>query len=665
MRSPFLTTIERQSYEQVPSEIPSYDLLTYFQFSDRDRALISMQRRPTNQLGFALQLSLIRYMGFLPVNWMAQLPDHAVRFVSGQLSLKVSDLQGYGQRAATLTSHLKSIMRYIGWRRFEHLDVLMMERWILERSMEHDRERILLEMACQKLKQEHILRPAIMQLEKMVVGALLATDKEMYRRLAPLLSPEIKERLDGLLVVDTVTRTSPHRWLARPASSNSPTAIREAIQKLLFLKELSVTDWDTDMLNTNRSKRLARIARKKTSQAIRRYVPERRYPLLIAFLRESYLDITDAVLTMFSDYWETMVGKCKREMKVYQQQVVQTKDRTLEMLVKIATLITDEEHIEDGQLRASIYDHLSKDSLLEVVDTCQVLLRPTRNSYLYFMENRYTVIRRFSPQLLTQLSFQFAYQKDDFAEAMQLVTEMQVGIRRKLPGDVPMDFLTPIWKDFVHGAESRLRSPAYQIGVLSTLRDRLRSGDVFVEESRKFADLDSYLIPSNEWGRLRSGICRQLDMPKKVTERIDERVQELVLYLPILEQLLKEGKDIRIEDGNLVLSPIRAEEVPDTFLKLDEHIGKQIPEVDLSDIIVEVDGWLNFTDNWPDHNGKALEPPFVPYLYAALLATACNIPLKDMARSASLNYQKLWWLFRSDYASSFGLMGATPKGTAI
>ena len=60
--------------------------------------------------------------------------------------------------------------------------------------------------------------------------------------------------------------------------------------------------------------------------------------------------------------------------------------------------------------------------------------------------------------------------------------------------------MTPIWTRFVRAAEAAEalggHRQAYELGVLTTLRERLRSGGVFVPGSRKFADLESYLIPA-------------------------------------------------------------------------------------------------------------------------------------------------------------------------
>lgn len=73
--------------------------------------------------------------------------------------------------------------------------------------------------------------------------------------------------------------------------------------------------------------------------------------------------------------------------------------------------------------------------------------------------------------------------------------------------------MAPAWQAFVGVAGGPLSVPAYALSVLATLRERLRSGDVFVRHSRKYASLDSYLIPLNQWPALRADACAQLGLP--------------------------------------------------------------------------------------------------------------------------------------------------------
>jgi hypothetical protein len=51
---------------------------------------------------------------------------------------------------------------------------------------------------------------------------------------------------------------------------------------------------------------------------------------------------------------------------------------------------------------------------------------------------------------------------------------------------------------------SLISRPHYELALLTTLNERLKSGDVSVTASRRWADFDRYLIPAETWQRDRS-----------------------------------------------------------------------------------------------------------------------------------------------------------------
>ncbi len=61
-----LTDSERERLSGFPPEIPEDDLFSYFTLSGADRALVPARTAPTIQLGFAVALCAIRYLGFCP-----------------------------------------------------------------------------------------------------------------------------------------------------------------------------------------------------------------------------------------------------------------------------------------------------------------------------------------------------------------------------------------------------------------------------------------------------------------------------------------------------------------------------------------------------------------------------------------------------------------------
>lgn len=639
----FLTNPERLRYHAVLTTIQESDLRQCFYLTPADRVFLHPFRRAANRLGIALQLGLIRLMGFLPDNWWQQVPIEAVHFVAQQQRVEPSLLNAYGTRQPTRSEHFTAILKHLRFRKWEPLDVAWLEPWLLERALEHDGERVLLEMACLKLRQEGIVRPAISTLERVVGGMNELAYQETYRRLADLLTDSLKLQLDALLEVDPILGSTRHRWLVQGATLNNPSAITMTVDKLTYLTTMGVPTWNTTPLPPNRQRRLALLARNRSNRHLERLPSYKRYAVLVAFLRESLLTLTDEVLSQFDGYWEHSLAKARRDYEQYQQQVASAKDTALQTLGLAVSVVLDETQIPPTGLREAIYSRVSREQLTLAWEAVQALLYPTRHSHLTFLAKRYGVFKQFTPQFLGRITFCQGFTGDDFGRALSIVSELQSGARRKLPALLPTDFMKPTWRNFVFDEGGSYDRQRYELCVLSTLRDRLRSGDVFVEQSHRYADLNSYLISPPEWHRLRDELCRQLNLPTPSTDRLTQRISELEALLKPMQALLLAGGDVRLEAGELIVSRLTAEEIPPAAQALQQEISQRMPVVDLTDILVEVNTWLGFIDYLPGLENAHRSEAHSMLVLATILAAGCNIPLSDMARSSGFTYQSLWW----------------------
>ncbi len=402
MPGSFLNDTERERLRGFPTEIPSEDLIGYFTLSESDQLLVRGQRRDHNRLGFALQVCALRYLGFVPTK-LHSARKAAIGHLAEQLGVAPGCLAKYGERSQTRTGHLQEVLTHLGFRKARPGDLRALRTWLVDRGLEHDRPSLLFQLACEKLRTDRVVRPGLTCLERMVVVAQQEAQHETFRILTPLLSDDTRTLLDSLLVPDAVRGGTALTWLRRSAISNTPKAILRNIEKLEFLKGAGVVQWPLNGLSPNRLKRLAQIARRATGQALQRMPEERRYPLLVAFLHQSLVDVADETVDQFDRCLSEAYARAGRDLEEFRGSMAQAVNETVRLFGELARVVLDPA-VRDGQLRRTIYRQIPPERLRKVVEESSGIVRPDDDSGLDFLRKRYGHLRRFVPAFLRSRS---------------------------------------------------------------------------------------------------------------------------------------------------------------------------------------------------------------------------------------------------------------------
>ena len=225
----FLSDAERERLDGFPAQIVPGDLDTYFILSRADRRQIPRTTSASNRLGFALQLGMLRFLGFCPDD-LSTAPQTVVAFVAKQLDVDPGEIASYGRRGQTRTEHLRQIRRYLGFRKATAGDLAQLELWLVDRALEHDRPAVLLRLACEHLLGLRIERPGVTHLERIIASSRRRAQQETFRRLGTLLTKDCQARLDGLLTVDAGTGHSSLAWLQQSAATYTPWSPGECVR---------------------------------------------------------------------------------------------------------------------------------------------------------------------------------------------------------------------------------------------------------------------------------------------------------------------------------------------------------------------------------------------------------------------------------------------------
>ena len=157
-------------------------------------------------------------------------------------------------------------------------------------------------------------------------------------------------------------------------------------------------------------------------------------------------------------------------------------------------------------------------------------------------------------------------------------------------------------------------------------------------------DPETYLIPKDRWTALRGEVCQQLQVPDEGTVRLTQREAELEALLGRVDPLLDRDSGVRMEDGNLIVTPLEAEDRPESAVTLERLIDERLPQVELSELLVEVDGWTGFSGCFEHASGREpRSPDLTRHLYASVLAQGCNLGLTRMAQICDHAYDRLAW----------------------
>ncbi len=142
---------ERDRLSRCPPDILPEDVTAFFTLSIADQDFLHLFRGAANHVGVALQLGLLRYLGFCPDN-LQDAPARAVVYLARQLGVAPQLLASYGIRAQTRTDHLRAVQHYLGFRDADMFDLHALEAWLLERALEHDKPTLLFAQAASKLQ---------------------------------------------------------------------------------------------------------------------------------------------------------------------------------------------------------------------------------------------------------------------------------------------------------------------------------------------------------------------------------------------------------------------------------------------------------------------------------------------------------------------------------
>ena len=586
------------------------ELHRHFILSSEERGWLGNKTGAT-RLGFAVLLKCFQLEGRFPLR-REDVPQMVVVHLAEQVDVWPSAYAELEWQGRTDRFHRTQIRELCGFRLFHTDDEAEFSAWLFGRLTDFNPETDVLKQATYlELRARHIEPPPTERLRRILRAAIRAREDAFVLHIESKLSPKTRAALDALLSTDLDGSEEGAQEMLFPVRSELAAlkedaggikvdTVREEVDKLKCLRALELSP---DLFAGVPPKFVTEYRRRAATEPpreLRRHPEAVRHTLLAALCWQRLLEITDGLVELFIHITHRISTQAERKVeKVYLGQLKKVVGKT-QLLFKLAKAAKAQ---PEGTVKAVIFGAVSESIIEELVKEADAEGGYEREVRLVARSSYSHHYRRIVPVLLEVLDFQSNNERH--RPTIQALALLEKHRDRKVP-TFPMLEKVPLkgvvkdaWHDLVFDEKNRVNRIAYEMCVLDTLRDQVRSKEVWVSGAGRFRNPDQDL--PQDFEQRREEYYAALEQPRDATPFVATLRQEMETALEQLDLNLATNPKVQIRTsrqgkGRIVLTPLEVQAEPPNLLKLTSALVRRWPMTNLLDLLKEADFRVGFTE---------------------------------------------------------------------
>ncbi|MFH8642302.1 Tn3 family transposase [Streptomyces goshikiensis] len=635
------------AFHGVPSRT---ELERYFFLDDADLEAVQAKRRAHNRLGYAVQLTSVRYLGrFLPDP--RQVPAEVAAYLAEQLGIgDPSCLKAYGERDGTARTHAGEIQEAGGWRDFAEVrDELSV--WLDARAWTTgDGPKALFDAAAGWLRERRVLLPGASRLARLVGTVRETASQRLWDTLHGLLNVGQRAVLDSLLTVAPGERVSELDRLRRGPVRVSGPQMKWSLQRAEEIADFGMGDLDVSGIPPRRLAELSRYGVDGKATLLRRHADSRRLATLLATTVYLTTRAVDDALDLLEVLIATkLLAKAERETV---KEKIRTLPRVERASAKLATAFqvvfeTTSELVDTDTGEVSGPAVASFEAMWERIEAvvprrelaaaiaALFELTPPLDSdadeaWRSMLVTRFGTVRPFLKLLVTVVDFGATPEGLPVLAALKTLPEL-MGRKKVGPTEIDTSLLVGSWRRLVlaapHLEPGTVDWKAYTFCVLEQFHRMLRRREVFAKNSSRWGDPRAKLLAGEAWERAKPTVLASLGLPAGAGEHLAARSALLDgTYREVAGRVPDNAQIVFDDDGRLHFAALEPEPEPASLLDLRAAVNAMLPRVDLPEVLLEVFSWTGADQAFTSVTGGEARLKDLHVTIAALLvAHGCNV----------------------------------------
>lgn len=617
-------------------------LLEWFLSTEDIDFIIEKSRGIENRLKYGVQICYLRNKGRFVENW-SEITIAVLNHISKQLELELVHKQLSFYHNSTEVRIRDEVKQYLGFKELDYQNDILVANFLEQNPLLiNNKDEIAQEVENYLIKAK-IYLPSKRQLMRYVYSKYSKTQIDILETFATSISDAQLFYLNRIYD-ENVFLPEMKKPIGEVNIKNITLKI-DIIEKLL---ELKLEDLPWKLIHPSYSEKLAQLVYKYDIASIKRIKPvTKRDVMVICYLYES----TKSIMDLMVNSYDKLIGEIERRVnRDYELELKQlrskAKDSSRKALLTLK-LLRDHEHRKTTTLEKFCEElEANKNNLDDIINDCEKVGDFEVYGKSELAQRRYGYLTNFIQRFL-DLKFKSATGSEDLLAGIEVYRNYHKD--KKFNKEAPASFIETPWKKAVYKKPGELNRKAWEIGLCFAIKKGLRTGNLYLPQSRYYRDFWAPLYNPEEWKKEKTIHYKALNVPHKSNDIIAKVKKEFAEHLYMASKSFGNGNYAEIRNNRLVIH--KDDPLPESngVKELKGILGSYIEPIRIEDLLLYIQNKTNYLRAFNPIEGNRKREDIAPnILNAAITGHATNLGLYGLSRNCrGINGDKL------SYVSSY------------
>jgi len=522
----FLPKRQRHRPMALPQDFSEEEMVRDWTLSEDDIEEIGKYRKGS-RLYIALQLCAMRLYGRF-LNEVHDVSPRILNYFNAQLGLPPSLALHVPGRKATGKEHRKNILNYLKFLKFNKGSQAKLQTWLQQQAQQCILPDDLYQKAERHLLSSRIALPGPSVLKRLVIQVCSTTHAKIFESLHQRLSPELRQTIDQLLTVAENEQRSYFYQLKEYPPSAKISSLKSYLKRYRTLSEIGIDNFDSQIIGPAFLDYLFKLAKHYSSKHLKQFKEHKRYALMVCFLLETRKVLLDHLVKMHDQYVMDMCRHSKNVHEKKHRKFRKRQKKAIDTVLNTTRALFD--WPEDQPLfKKEFWRQVDKEKLRESIENLRIFKRLEERGYGDLLLARYPSMRKYFAQFI-HLPFAAGQGSEALMQAINIVRKLDSGELKKLPKDAPKAFVPRELRRALNDKAGNTSRNAWEMGLALAIKDALRSGDLYLPQSKQHVSFWDLILSESRWEEVREssytelGQAQQYEAKAVLSEQFHESV---------------------------------------------------------------------------------------------------------------------------------------------